>query len=185
MDEKFEVEVITANCLLNRHVPVLQTLKDTEKRRFPTEAHFVLKDGEDGLSVNWDKYSSPERGLIVVGLMKGINGEFRKIDALLNFQIPSHICIASGINVQIEHKPLFHDNPSEVGQPNNKAHAEVLYTNEDLDVMVNLSDYCAKHIEAFCKVDYNALKADIEELKARVNDTEYHKMWNFENDSLK
>ncbi|TWI94760.1 hypothetical protein JN11_04541 [Mucilaginibacter frigoritolerans] len=80
------------------------------------------------------------------------------------------------------HSPEFKGNPSNVGSPNNKSHSLVYSDIDDLGVRVNLADYPRNNYEdSKCVIDQSAIDKDLEELRQRLNDTEYHKLWNFAN----
>jgi len=184
-DIPWPLEEITIDCELYRHVHYSHRPKYQGKRRHPNESHFILKDGEDGLSFNWNKYAKEKRGLIVIGLKIGNNGSFIPISDYSYFKFPVSFLYSIVGVYEIVHNPIFNGDPSEVGSPNNKSHSLVVFDRDDLSVRVNLSDYCNEHYEsAKCDTDLAEIASRLNELRDRLNNTPYHKLWVFENESV-
>jgi hypothetical protein len=172
-------ESITEQCILYRHAHFSKLSKNPEKRRFPNESHFTLREGEDGLSFNWGKYADEQRGFIVLGLTHRHDGDFMKIGDYTFFKYPKKVLKEIPGIQEIIHHPTFNGNPSDVGKPNNKSHSLVIYDKDDLSVRMDLSDYCNRIKDSKCDVEIKLLDQELNALRERLNNTEYHRLWNF------
>ncbi|WP_099369610.1 hypothetical protein [Sphingobacterium sp. 1.A.5] len=166
---------------LLRLVPIAKTCKialDSVKRRIPNEASFALRPGEEGLSMNWSKYCCEKKSLHIKGITYSTSGTgFIEISQNLIFKFPVYFLKDYG---DVKHTPIGKSNPSPIGEPNNKSHSE-LFPHNELKMRVNLSDYCRKEYHySFCKVDMKLIQEEVNELRNRLNDTPYHKDWNFD-----
>lgn len=170
------VENISDKCCVYRQVLPFQR-KGPKKRRFPNEAHFELRKGELGLSVNWDKYMNIESNYILIALTQNqSNGKFQEHTAYKIFKYPVSLFRSIEKIDEVVHKPIFNGNPSPVGKPNNRSHAEVIYEN-DMEIFVKLSDYCLENYDnAYCEFDVNSINDKVKELKALLNNTPYHSL---------
>ncbi|OYD43934.1 hypothetical protein [Sphingobacterium cellulitidis] len=150
------------------------------KRRIPNESVFELREGEEGLSMNWDKYICEKKSLILRGLTYKKNStDFIDPSSCLVFKLPTSM-IKDYAN--IKYSPIFIGNPSPIGFPNNKSHCDVIPSNEGmaLKLMMDLVDYCKnEHEKAFCDTNYKSLRPILEEYRAQGNNTPFHTDWEF------
>ena len=170
-------EPIPDDSFLFRLVPVRQTDK-IGKTRFPKESHFVLREGEEGLSINWDKYIDHAGTLILQGLRFSYGTE-NYIDptAYLVYKLSAKFLKENKSEKNLKHDPEYHGNPSPIGKPNNRSHSLFCYTNDDLALRVILSDYCQGNDSRCYLKNFKEINAELEGLKQRLNDTPYHKDW--------
>ena len=176
----FEFEEISNEDYVFRQVTPFDRIFGDKRRRFPNETHFELRPGEKGLSTNWDKHISLGQNFILIGLTHNPNtGKFLNHTMFQIFRYPvSFLMSIEGIE-NVKHQPVFHDNPAPVGKPNNKSHSEVIYENDE-EIWLKLSDFCNDNYdEAFCDFKANSVNDEIEELRELLNNTEYHKLWDF------
>lgn len=178
----WSIESFTDDCLLFRSCHYSQREKVSKKRRHPSEACFSLRNNEEALSFNWSKYAEANRGFIVLGLRYGVNGEFLHYKDYTFFKLPYIFLKELEGIAKIVHSPDFNGNPSNVGIPNNKSHSLLFYEDDDLQTRMNLTDYCNNNYDdCKCEVEFQIIDSEIENLRERLNDTEYHKLWEFEN----
>lgn len=180
--QPWPIEEFTEECVLFRHCHYLKRERVSKKeRRHPNESSFIMRPGEDSLSFNWSKFAGPEKSLIIIGLSFGSNGNYIQYKDYTIFGFSySSLKTIEGID-KITHSPEFYGNPSDVGSPNNKAHSLVYFDNDDLRVRVNLSEYCKSNYDQSKRsVNFSSLEPELEELRKRLNDTEYHRLWEFE-----
>ncbi len=147
----------------------------SKKRKFPNESHFQLSEGERGLSVNWTKHITLEENFLLISITYGRKSNFLDHRMFKIFQYP----VALFRNIEqikdVIHTPLENGDPAPVGEPNNPSHSEVIYEN-DMEIFVKLSDYCDKNFkEAYCDFDVNSINEKTEELRAKLNNTKYHR----------
>lgn len=188
MDEKLEeigklwpTENVNDDDNLLRLVHIAKTCKvalESGKRRIPNEASFALRPGEEGLSMNWSKYCCEKKSLHIKGITYSNRGtEFIDISQNLVFKFPIYFLKDYG---DVRHTPIWISNPSPVGEPNNKSHCE-LFPHNDLKMRTNLSDYCRnEYHNSICEIEMKVIQEEINELRKRLNDTPYHKDWNFD-----
>ena len=152
-----------------RQVPVIQT--GPSGRRVPNETAFKLRPGENGLSVNWEKYLDVKGNYILLGLTFNKNNTFIDYTAFKIFRLEvGYIRSVSGVT-DVLHDPVFRGDPAPVGQPNNRAHSLII-CDDDEEVRTKLSDYCRDNFDiSDCKFKITSLKTEIEKLKQRLNDT--------------
>jgi hypothetical protein len=172
----FEIETIPDDCfVLRQTVPIERT--GTKKRKFPNESHFELRDGEAGLSVNWDRYMDVEKNYLLISLTKSLNsGNLLDYSIFRIFKYP--VSLFRGISKieDVKHVPIFNGNPSAVGFPNNQAHSEVRYKN-DVEIFVKLSDYCNTCFDdSYCKFDLSSINNRVLELRGMLNNNSFHKL---------
>ncbi|MEX0966750.1 MAG: hypothetical protein WD077_05895 [Bacteroidia bacterium] len=171
-ENPFEVKEIHEEHNVFRQVH-FSDLVGPKKKRFPSEAHFA--PDPDGLSVYWGQMINAMGVLITIGL------SFKKDDTFKNpteFKVleftVSYLRSIEGV-LDLIHTPQFNGNPAAVGSPNIPSHASVRYGIEDLEVRVNLSDYCRENREeVFCSINANSVLEEVEQLRLRLNDTPYH-----------
>jgi len=180
----WEKEEISEKDFLYRHCHYLKRERISKKiKRHPNETSFILRDGEEALSFNWSKYADPERSYIVLGLTYSNSSEnFIQYQDYTFFRYPyKHLSEIAGVS-DISHDFLFIDNPSPVGKPNNRSHTAVSLDDDDLAIRVNLSDYVKDNYdECKCEVSLNDVQRVLTLLREKLNDTEYHKLWDFKN----
>ncbi|MEJ7684665.1 MAG: hypothetical protein WKG06_43820 [Segetibacter sp.] len=143
------------------------------KKRFPKESHF--KPDADGLSVHWNRFIDVKGIYHIIGIsFKPETTEFKDYRTFRVFSFPiNFLKEVDGIN-SIIHSPVFNGNPAPVGFPNNYAHSSILYP-DDEEIRIKLSTYCnEKYAECFCPTDLNLLDIEINPLRERLNQTEYH-----------
>lgn len=184
MDEKacvndcpWPIEEILGDEFLSRHIPVQGSPKQPDGRRFPSESHFALKEGEDGLSHYWNRYITIEDIFITIGLSHRLDGQFKNHTAFKVFQIESGFIKSLNELITTEHKPIFR-NPAPVGQPNNRSHSLVKFSLDETDLLQirsNLAAYCVENYNISYR-DFKPanLTARIEDLRLRGNKTPYH-----------
>lgn len=175
------IEEFTDECILYRHCHYSKREQISKKeRRHPNEASFVLREGEEALSFNWSKYANSERGSVVIALTYNRSDNYLNYKDYTFFKYPIEFLKSVDGIVNIVHNPDFKGNPSAVGHPNNKSHSLVFIESNDLAIRINLADFSKENYElAKCTIDFNTLDDEIEQLRARLNDTEYHRLWNF------
>ena len=180
MDEKFEVnnipwpieEIPSEDFVTRQALPMERTGK--RPRKFPKESHFKLRPGEDGLSVNWVKYLDTKSNFILLGLTHNRNGDYLDYSGFKIFKYSVKFLRSLDGVADVEHKPIYNGNPAPVGKPNNRAHAIVIYP-DDEEIRMNLSDYCRENFDhSFCEFDISSLDQEINNLRERLNDTPYH-----------
>lgn len=149
----------------------------TKKRKFPNESHFELREGETGLSVNWNEYMDIEKNFLLLSITKSpISGNFLDYSMFRIFKYPVSLFRNISKIDKVIHAPIFYGNPSPVGIPNNQAHSEVCYEN-DIEICVKLSDYCDENYdEAYCDFDISSINDKVLELRGLLNDTPFHKL---------
>ncbi len=99
--------------------------------RIPSESMFV--PDADGLSVDWDKYSTPEESLVRTGLtFRFQSEEFKDPARFLVFQLHvEQVRKLEGI-LAVNHTPVFHGNPPPAGRPNNRSHSSIIGSDEEV-----------------------------------------------------
>jgi len=116
-------------------------LTESIKNSFAPENQFNprLPEKPPGLSLNWDKYSSPESTLIQVGLQKHpIKEEFKDPSRFSVFKAKhSDIFDELGDDFSLIHTPGFKSNPPPFGFPNNRSHTDL---NGDEEVRIKLRE---------------------------------------------
>ena len=155
------IEDIPNEDFVYRNVPLFFYQKWSSKRR-PNESDFMLREGESGLSVNWNKYCTPEENFVLIGLKKSAKSgkyldpkTFRAI--ILNVGDVRSLNLTSNEPINIIHKPLK--------EPTiNIAHAEILCEDED-EFRLKLCELIESYPDPFLKPDFNKV---IEELKKRI-----------------
>lgn len=157
-------QVLTFSHLLNGKSP----------RRFPNETQFELRDGEIGLSVNWDKYITVQDNFILLGLTHNKLGEYLEYTSFKIFKFP--VVFPKKIEgiKDVLHKPIFNGNPAPLGLPNNQSHSEIVYENDE-EIWLKLSDYCESNFDdAFCKFKVSSLNQEINKLRAQLQNSKFH-----------
>ncbi|UOB19372.1 hypothetical protein [Abyssalbus ytuae] len=174
----FKTELIPDEDFVFRQV----TPRDREgpngkRRRFPNETHFQLRKNEEGLSVNWSKYIDVEKNYILIALTKNQEkGTFQNHTAYKIFKYPVSFLRSIEKIEDVIHTPKFNGDPAPIGKPNNQSHSDVVYEN-DVEIFVKLMDFCEDEYDsAYCNFEVNSINDKIEELKALLNDTPYHRL---------
>jgi hypothetical protein len=152
-----------------RQVPVINT--GPSGRRVPNETAFKLRPGENGLSVNWEKYLDIKHNYILLGITFNKINTFIDYTAFKIFRLEvGYIRSISGVT-DVLHDPVFRGDPSPVGQPNNQAHSLII-CNDDEEVRIKLADYCRQNFDiSDCKFNISSLRTEIEKLRQRLNET--------------
>jgi hypothetical protein len=175
----WQLDKVTDECVIFRQTTPRQ--RSGKPRRFPNESNFALREGEDYLSFNWERYITVDKNYKLIGITHNRNGEFLDISHFTIFKYPAKEVMKIR-GVSIEHIPVYHDEtPSPVGHPNNPAHLGVLVGESDLAFRTEMTDYCASNsasIQTIC--DKAATIQEIQEIRRRANETPYHKDWVFE-----
>jgi hypothetical protein len=117
-----------------RNVHVVQYKKWQSKKQ-PNPSDFLLRPGESGLSVNWERYCSSNEIFIKLGLIKNKAGsaylnpkEFKAI--IIKVKDIRSIELLSGQFVNVVHKP----------EVDNRAHAEIQCELNDEEVRLKLCE---------------------------------------------
>lgn len=177
-EEQFTVALAIPNeDFVYRQVPLTEL--DKESARFPLPANFTIKysRGEKELSVSWSAHTSVQQVFEVIGLSANMKGEFKDIKRYKVFSLPVHFLRdVEGIE-KVVHSPVFNGNPAPIGSPNIYAHASIFFPeSEQVEIRKKLSTYCQQNYGAsYCEVDIASLEARVEALKARADNTRYHR----------
>lgn len=173
----YPIEMIPDESYVYRQVlPYERKRVGKKRRRFPSESHFELRVGENGLSVHWDKYINVKKIYLLLSLTHNSKGNFLNHTAFKVFRYPVQFLRSIDKIEDVIHTPNFYGNPAPVGKPNNRAHADVLYEN-DMEIFVKLRDYCDEEYDnAYCKFNVNSINDKSEKLRKLLNDTEFHKL---------
>jgi hypothetical protein len=171
INNHWEIEEIPNDDFVLRHVHS-DDRTGSKGRRYPNEAHFILEDGERGLSVNWDKYMDVRNNYILIGSTYNKNNRF--IDytffKIFKFKVKN---IRSIVGIRdVVHDPVFFGEHPKIGSPNNQAHSLILYEDDinNGDVRMNLSDYCRNNFDtSYCNFDVSKLKEEINLLQKRLD----------------
>lgn len=149
--------------------------------KFPGASHFALREeiGEKSLSFNWNKYANEKESYTLVGLTHDRNGNFIDYSVYVFFTYPVDFIKSIPRFERIEHSPEWYGNPSEVGRPNNKSHASLFCGDFNIATRSVLSLYCQNNEKSYLKFKLKTIRDEIEDLKARHNNTPYHKDWKF------
>lgn len=142
-------------------------------RKFPKPAHF--SPDPDGLSVHWDRFIQPHGVYHVIGLSYRFGKtEYKNPRDFRLFHFPvGWLRQLEGL-VDVVHSPVFHGNPAPVGSPNNYAHASLIYP-DDEEIRLKLSNYCQSNFDGcYRPVDFELLDSELNELRARLDQTSYH-----------
>ena len=154
-------------------------MQKVERRRIPASSHFALRAGETGLSVNWYPRIDPVTHYTLIAIQHNGSGVFLDPNSFRVYALPVDMLRQLDGIAEVCHDPVFNGDPAPVGHPNNPSHAEVIYTDQEnnLDARLILSEYCQKHPEAYhYPFPDPGLDAAIEALRARNNDTPYHRV---------
>lgn len=175
----WESEEIQDNQLLYRQIPVMLR-KGNRPRMYPGEGCFELRENEDSLSFNLKDKIEPSQNYILIGLSSNGKGGLNDYTAYKIFQFSVSFLFSLPKFEAILHTPVYGGNPSPVGSPNNPAHVSLLCGNFDEGTRVLMSDYCLDEFDN-SEIEFKVatLRNEIEELRNRANDTEYHKEWDF------
>jgi len=149
----WEIELIPDASNVYRLIPSHMVKKGS---RIPAESMFV--PDADGLSVDWDKYATPEESLIRTGLTFRFNSqEFKDPARFMVFKLHvGQVRKLEGV-VEVNHTPVFHGNPPPTGRPNNRSHSSVTGTDEE--VRLKLRDAAVEVMADIVRV--------LEEVKAK------------------
>lgn len=172
------VEIIpNENFVYRQSIPRDWIKEEGTKRRWPNEASFSLRKNETGLSVNWDKYISVKDNYVIIGLTQSTAGKYLNHTSFRIFKFPVEFLRSIEEISDVIHDPLFNGNPSPVGQPNNRAHSLIEYSDNDGFARMNLSDYSNNNYDqCFCEFNVNSINQELEELKGRLDNTAFHRI---------
>lgn len=173
----YKVEPIPDESYVFRQTVPRDRTGNNKKRKFPNESHFELREGEEGLSVNWSEYMDVEKNYLLLSLTKNPNsGKFLDHSIFKIFKYPVSLFRSISKIDSVKHVPVFNGDPSDVGLPNNQAHSEVYYKN-DIEIFVKLSDYCNVYFDdSYCNFDVSSINDKVAELREMLNDTPFHKL---------
>ncbi len=130
----WEIELIPVDSKVYRLIPLHMIRKGS---RIPSESMF--QPDADGLSVDWDKYSTPAMSLVRTGLTFRFNSqEYKDPSRFLVFRL--NVGEAGNLEevIAVNHTPVFHGDPAPVGLPNNRSHSSIL--GEDEEIRLKLRD---------------------------------------------
>ncbi|RZJ86437.1 MAG: hypothetical protein EOO20_18300 [Chryseobacterium sp.] len=176
----WESEEIQNDQFVYRQIPVMKR-QGTRPRMYPNEGCFELRGNEESLSFNLQDKITPHQNYILIGLSDNGNGGLNDYTAYKIFKFPVNFLVGLPKYEAILHTPVYEGSPSPVGKPNNPSHVSLLCGNFDDGTRVLMSDYCLEDFDnAAIEFKVGLLKKEIDELRARANDTPYHKEWVFE-----
>jgi len=171
-------EVINEEDFVYRQVPVQQRISNRGKK-YPSESHFILRESEDSLSFNWAKYIDVQKNFQLIGISY-FRDKFLDYTAFKIFRFPVNFLKSLSKFKRVEYSPVFNGLPSPIGQPNIKSHTSLHCDAFDDAIRAELSDFCLDNYEqSYCEFDVKLVRAEIEELRARGNDTPFHMLWDF------
>lgn len=157
-------EIIPNEDNVYRNIHFSQLKKYKPKRR-PNETDFI--PGEDGLSVNWDKYCTIDYAFILIGLHKKNNGNYLKPNEfqIIRFNVGELRDIKLVDDKRID--DVVHD-----PQIENKSHSLVCF-NDDEEIRLKMCDIVEADYDnrvlkpdSFPKIDEKLLKLR-EEFRAK------------------
>lgn len=168
MNHHWEIEIIPNDDFVYRQVHHQATAP--KGKRVPSEAAFILGKGEQGLSVNWDKYMNVKDNYILIGSSYTKKNDFIDYTAFLIFRLKVEFIRSMNVIKDVLHDPVFSDHPPK-GKPNNQAHSLILYDEDDSEeVRMNLADYCTMNFDnSYCKFDVRSIKNEIDDLRRRLD----------------
>ncbi|MEX2411971.1 MAG: hypothetical protein WD607_11515 [Candidatus Paceibacterota bacterium] len=137
-------EHIPDDSSLFRHVH--KTNMDKRNRRIPSESNFSIKKGDEGLSVDWDKYTTPGKIFArISNTYKFGKTEFKDHKDFYIYKLDTRFVRNIPDVRKISHDPLFNGDPASIGNPNNRAHSLVLFDlHNDPEVRTKLRDNALK-----------------------------------------
>lgn len=102
-----------------------------------------MREGEDGLSVDWNKNNTPKQSLERVNLtFKHNQTVFKNSEDFLLYEIDVAFARSLEFVSDVKHDPIF--NELEItGTPNNYAHSLIINT-KDEEVRVKLRDHAVQ-----------------------------------------
>lgn len=175
----WESEEIETTQSVYRQIPVILR-KGNRPRMYPGEGCFELRENEDSLSFNLKDKITPKQNFILIGLSDNGKGGLNDYTAYKIFQFSVEFLKDLPKYEAILHTPVYDGSPSPVGTPNNPAHVSLFCGNFEDSTRALMSDYCLEDFDnKAIEFKVGTLKVEIDELRARANDTEYHKKWDF------
>lgn len=114
----------TDTCLLyrNSHETHLNSDKTPKASAFSPD---------NGMSTDWNKYTSSDECIVRVGLTKKPNGDFKNPELFCLFSLQvSEIKEIEGVS-SIDFTPILNDPPI-LGKPSNPSHSDVWFMDEEL-----------------------------------------------------
>jgi hypothetical protein len=176
LNPKFQSKEISDDDYLIRQVSV--SLLD--ENNFPKEACFMLnvQIKECELSFNLKSLIDAEANYKLIGIQQNKKQNWKNPEMFSLFEFPVEF-LKTLINYEkIKHTPSYKGAPAPVGKPNNIAHSS-LFCGE-------FTDRTRSQMRGYCEVSNNKLKADmvavmkeVNELRARGNNTPFHYYWDF------
>lgn len=188
-DTPWEKEEIPDASSIMRHFAIKTGLDmDDSSRRFPNEAGFVIREGEDGLSFYWDKYTDVRNIFLTIALTHNNRNNFKDYTSFKVFRLPVEFVRSLHNSLKLEHDPNYNGSPAAIGSPNDRSHTLLIATEvspEDLlEIRADLSDYCrANHSYSYCPFNVKEIKNEVQELRAAGNNTRFHRLDFYEDES--
>lgn len=144
MQEVWETEEIPDESILYRFVH--KTRMDRKNRRIPSESNFSIKKGEDGLSVDWDNYTTPAKSLARISRTYKYGKEvFKSYKDFYVFSLKSGFVKMIPDIRDVSHDPIFNGDPEPIGNPNNRAHSLIKFDfHNDPEVRLKLRDHAER-----------------------------------------
>ena len=121
------------------------------------DRYFRFNAGEDGVSVNWDKYSTPEDSLVIVGMThKFGKQELKNPDEFRVCAISIEQVRSASPKRKLLHEPTWRGDPPLIGKPNNRAHTVIVPLETERERVV-VAD-CARMVPE-SQIDRRAVQA--------------------------
>ncbi len=174
----WEIVEITEEDFVYRQIPVQKRIVN-RNRKYPSESCFILRDFEDSLSFNLERYINVDKNYKLIGITYS-NGSWLNYTSFKIIKFPVIFLRSLSKFSNINHSPVNNGQPSDVGHPNNKSHTSLYCEAFDEGVRVELSDYCLESNNE-CEFDVKLIREEIEALRGRGNETPFHNLWDFDN----
>lgn len=144
MQDDWQIEDIPDKSLLYRHIH--KTRMDKHDKSIPSESNFTIRKEHEGLSVDWDKYTTPEKILArISNTHKFEKSEFKDHNDYYIYKLDTGYVRKIPDVREISHDPLFNGNPAPTGNPNNRAHSLIKYKiHNDPEVRLKIRDHAVK-----------------------------------------
>ena len=149
-------EIIPDGSVLFRLVP-----KSMINKRSLRPSENMFKPDSDGLSVDWNKYSSPHESLVRKGLeYKTGRTIFKNPADYLVFQMKVEEIKQLSNELSVLHTPVFRGEPPPIGAPNNRSHSSIQgYVENDEETRLKLRDI-AMEVQG---IDYEFVQNEVQE----------------------
>ena len=177
LSQKWEPQDISDIDNVFRQVPK----SHLDENLIPKDSTFALREHikEQSLSVNLCSLITAENNFKLIGIQQKRSGDWLNPEKFLLYKFPVEF-LKTLINFEaVTHTPSFKGAPSPVGRPNNKAHTSLSCGQFDDRTRMQMRDYCESSSNP---VQFEVLDIieEINELRARANDTPFHYYWNFD-----